>query len=398
MSDKDEIFPHDAGQDAVLKASEPTSEKAAQGESTSKSTKAEKEAPTKKKGSSFIKTFILFLLIIIGAAWAFWQFNNAALQSLFENNMLSSSFKSNPAPSLTPEEDAAQPTDENSDVATDVATLEQTMDTLFTDGAANAQDDTAAGQYDINTDEANANTETPDVTEQNSNALDANTLTELQNKLDAVETLIQSMEQRQLFQMRYEVRSAVFALLNRASSPSTSLLESANAWKSMTFLANLNPEKRAMAEQAFQDLRSAQQNVQAISDEIKGSIYALAQMLKPADAAIVKAEIGANDVEALVDLNWLEWLKSQFHFSKVSQDAIVLADRYQAIKNLIGDLQLLQTNLQDNAWAHVGDMEAMVHQLEQRGIDTTLSNELLSSIQQTQQHWQQEAAAWMEQL
>jgi len=75
-----------------------------------------------------------------------------------------------------------------------------------------------------------------------------------------------------------------------------------------------------------------------------------------------------------------------------------LADRYQSIKNLIGDLQLLQTNLQDNAWAHVGDMEAMAHQLGQRGIDTTLSSELLSSIQQTQQQWQQEAAAWMEQL
>lgn len=404
MTDKDETFPHDTGQDdAGLHPAKPVAETVAEDVDTQASKPASADVAKKKK-HSFIKTLLLLLLVSIGAAWAFWQFNNAALQSFFENIIPASRFYAKPSSALTAEENTAQPAPKNIALAAKETALETTSETLLSTDTSR-QVNQAISPYDINLDNTEANilipddVLTPEVAEPIiNNNVDFTALADLQINLAAIESRIQTMEQRQLSQIRFEVRSAMFTLLNRASSSTASLLESANAWKSITFLANINPEKRDLAEQAFQDLRSAQQHVQAISDEIKTNIYALAQMLKPTDAAIVNAKIDANNVEALVDLNWFEWIKDQFHFSKVSQDVLVLADRYQTIKLLIDDLQRLQNNLQDNVWTHSSDIDALVHQLEQRGIDTTLSTELLQTIAQTQQQWQQEAIAWMEQL
>jgi len=64
----------------------------------------------------------------------------------------------------------------------------------------------------------------------------------------------------------------------------------------------------------------------------------------------------------------------------------------------ISQLDKLEHALQQGHWAQLPDMDNLAHQLEQYGITTSLSSDLLEHIQQTQQTWQEQAKAWMEQL
>jgi len=227
-------------------------------------------------------------------------------------------------------------------------------------------------------------------------------LEETQQQLLTMQDNINQMFSQQFEQNKQRISAQMFAILQQAASQKEDISSSAAAWKSITLLPMLGEDRRAQAEQAWLELKGLNQDTQTLRQEVITHIQTLAEKLHPESLVEV-----AENVETLAETNintdawssWLDWLKGQFQLRKVEQYALNLTqDPYQDLKDLISQLDKLEHALQQGYWAQLPDMDNLAHQLEQYGITTSLSSDLLEHIQQTQQTWQEQAKAWMEQL
>ena len=225
-------------------------------------------------------------------------------------------------------------------------------------------------------------------------------LASLQDQLSAMQDNMGQMYAQQMQQSKQQVSAQLSTLLHKASSPNSNLEESATAWKSISLLPMLDEDRRLQAEQAWAELQGLAQDSQTMRDEVITHIQTLAEKLRPeALAEVVESVDVLTDAYANTDTfqTWMDWLKEQYKVSKVRQHAVQLSeDPFAKLKDLINALDKLQQSLMQGA-ATV-DIDTLVYQLEQYGISTSLSDDVIANMQQTQQAWREQAQAWMEQL
>jgi len=224
---------------------------------------------------------------------------------------------------------------------------------------------------------------------------------QLQNQLIDMQENMNQMYAQQAEQSKQQVRAQLFADLQQAAS-NQQVQSAAATWKSISLLPHLDESRRAQAEQAWQELQGLSQDIETLNQDIIDNMIQLADKLQPQALADVAETMGdLVDEYANTDtfMTWLDWLKDQFKVSKVDEHAIQITDDpYADIKALIGQLDQLKDALTQGQWQMLPNLDNLVHQLEQRGLDTSISPEVINQIQATQQQWQEEAKHWMEQL
>ncbi len=227
-------------------------------------------------------------------------------------------------------------------------------------------------------------------------------LTTLQAQLTTMQENMNQMYAQQIQQNQQQVSVQLSTLLHKAASPNSSIEDAATAWKSIQLLPMLDEDRRLQAEQAWQDLQGLNTDIQALSDDVIANLRSLAEKLRPeALAEMVETVDSLVDEYANTDTfnTWLDWLKDQFKLSKVNQHAITMQqDPYADIKALVLQLDQLNNSLLHGTWQNLPDLNSMNHQLEQYGLNPTLSPDMVEQLKQTQETWQQQAQAWMEQL
>ncbi len=224
----------------------------------------------------------------------------------------------------------------------------------------------------------------------------------LQHQLTNMQENMNQMYAQQMQQGKQQVSAQLSTLLHKASSPNSSIEDVATAWESISLLPMLDEDRRMQAEQAWQDLQGLNTDVQAMADDIITNLRALADKLHP-DALADIAESVDNLVDEYANTDtfstWLDWLKEQFKVSKVDNHALTISqDPYADLKALMLELNQFNRNLRSGQWQQLPDLNNINHQLEQYGLNPTLSPEMVEQLKQTQDTWQQEAQAWMEQL
>ena len=224
---------------------------------------------------------------------------------------------------------------------------------------------------------------------------------QLQNQLATMQENMNQMYAQQAELSKQQVSAQLFTELQKAAK-STRPQEAATAWKSISLLPYLDDSRRAQAEQAWQDLQGLSNDIETLNHDIIDGMLALADTLHPEALADV-----ADTMDNLIDeyantdtwMSWLDWLKEQFRVTKVDEHAVSMADDpYADIKALINQLDQLKTALSQGQWQGLPNIDNLLYQLEQHGIETSISPELISQIQQTQEQWQEQAKAWVEQL
>ena len=228
-------------------------------------------------------------------------------------------------------------------------------------------------------------------------------LEDMQQQILVMQENINQMFNQQFEQNKQRISAQMYTVLAQASSTKADISKAAAAWKSISLLPMLDEERRAQAEQAWLELKGLNQDTQTLRQEVITHIQTLAEKLHPEALAEVAQDLETVPESSNIDQNawvtWMDWLKTQFQLRKVEQHALELTqDPYADLKALIGELDALAKALQQGQWESLPDIENLTYQLEQYGISTSLSAELLDHIQQTQQAWQQQAKAWMEQL
>jgi len=225
---------------------------------------------------------------------------------------------------------------------------------------------------------------------------------QLHTQLVYMQENISQMYSQQAEHNKNQVKAQVFTALQKAASSNISIEDAASAWKSISLLPILDDSRRAEAKQAWHELNALNNDTQLLSKDIISEILSLAGKLHPDDLADVADSVGdLVDAYANADtwMTWWDWLQKQYKFTKVSTHAFVISDDpYADIKQLISQLDQLKNALVSGQWQSLPDVDATVYQLEQRGISSTFSAEMIQQMQQTQQAWQTKAKAWMEQL
>ncbi len=325
-----------------------------------------------------LKVFILLFLLLALAAWAFWTYSPLANQ--WRQQWLGNThteMKAIPQPT-TPSQPVPQ------------ATLEKPQD---------MPPQTPLFEPKTNVNPAAVPTEDTPV----ESVADLSTiLQQLQEQMFVLQHHINQMQTEQLALAQQQVRAQMFTLLQQAASVQNNLEQRASAWKSLSLLPLIDEQRRNIAKQAFDDLQGLNRDAITLNDEISDLLSALASQLQPKDLADV-----AKDMDNFVDpythvdtsSSWLDWLKAQFKISKVNQHALTIsADPYADIKTLMTQLHQLQEKIKDGQWQNITAIDTLLYQLEQHGIQTSISADMIENMKQMQGLWRQEAQTWMEQL
>lgn len=376
----------------------PVDEKAEQPSDDVKQAPPAETAPVEHRTS---RRWHIVLLLILGiGTWAFWTYSPIAHNLKIKYLYLGQHQTLEPIAAVTATPKPANPTTAAPAASAPTVDAEQAVihpsklvaDPLVADG----------NSYDIAKDEQPTNHTVINTIAENpiqqTAAPSQVTFADISQQLNNLSATMQVVQQQQIALIQYMAKRDIFGLLNVASSPQASLNEAATAWQRITFLPNLNSESRDIAAQAYTALRLAQRDVQSMLEETTAFIDALSQQLPPQDVLKTPAQTTALESRSLMDTNWLDWLKSQFSISKVSNIAPQTQDPYLDMKQIISQLRTLEDVVKAGQWQRIGDINGLIHQLEQHGFATVISPDTFPAIQQTQQHWQQKAAAWMEQL
>jgi hypothetical protein len=225
---------------------------------------------------------------------------------------------------------------------------------------------------------------------------------QLQSQVNVMQQTINNMHTQQLQQATQQVQAQLFSILRKATAPQASLDDMAIAWKSISFMPLLSEDKRVFADGAFVALQDLQSDMQNASHEVSNLINSLAQQLQPRDLKEV-AEAITTDLNPIQDTDvfysWLDWIKQQFMLSKVDQHAVTISDDpYADIKSLMGSLDQLKQAINNAQWDDITNLNTLFYQLEQRGMETNITHEMIKQFKLTQQNWQQQAQVWLEQL
>jgi len=339
--------------------------------------------PVQKKKSRLKLHFIFILLLGVGT-WAFWTYSPLAQQlktqwfQVFNqnphaNNELSVAIQA-PEP-VTPEvEPEVEETSPDTPIFKPSPNLSLTLDTELTPEPVQTE----------NTTELTV------------------AVQELQQQVIIMQQNMNNLHIQQQEQAKQYVRAQLFTILRQASSASSTLNDMATAWKSITFLPLISDDKRDLAQQSYDDLQVLLDEKEAATVAIDSLITKLASQLKPSDLAEV-----SETVDHLVDsyqntdifYSWWDWLKEQFVISKVDEHAVTIAeDPYADLKQLMTDLYHVKQAILSDQWQSITNLNALFYQLEQRGLETTLTYETMSKFKQAKQIWQAQARTWMEQL
>ncbi|MDX8388147.1 MAG: hypothetical protein R8M46_06390 [Ghiorsea sp.] len=351
----------------------------------------ETNAPVQKKKRNFKLHF--FLILVLGAGtWAFWTYSPLAQQLKIEW-----------LPSFNQEHGIEQA------VVTHTSPVSQPIATYYDEPAATAiepslkQEPTFEPVPDLNlavTQSINSDA-TPSLQVENLDDI-TSAIQQMQEQVNAMQLSISNMQAHQLQYAQQQVRSQLFNTLRRASSPQASLHDMAIAWKSIGFMPLLDDDKRAFAESAFVAIETLQNDIQNTSNEVTNLINTLAEQLQPQDLAEV-AETMTTNIDPYQNADafysWLDWLKQQFIFSKIDEHAVTLTDDpYADIKALMSALDTLKQTINTANWDGISNLNTLLYQLEQRGLETSISHQMIKTYKETQQSWQQQAKVWMEQL
>lgn len=352
----------------------------------------EKSSTTKPKKN--YKIHFILLAILGVSTWGFWTYSPLASQ--LKNQWLPH-FKISFEQLLSPETVSKKP--EQITQETTTAASEPTIEN-YPEASTEIQQTpdsspTFEPTYDLSLD---SNAESP-LTAQNFDSLAA--IEAMQQQLEVIQQAMTNMQAQQTQLNQQQVRAQLFASLHQAAASQSTLQDIAIAWKSIGFMPMLHEDKRALADEAFSELQALEQSIQTISAEISTLINALAQQLNPKDltevAAAVEEVIATPKGDAFTSS--LDWLKEQFVISKIDPHALSLSDDpYAEIKALMNNLHQLNQDIQHQAWANITNLNTLRYQLEQRGMETTLSVEMLKQLETTQQNWKNQAQTWMEQL
>ncbi len=358
--------------------------------STSQSNEQDK-VKTKKK-SNFKFYFFLILILAIGT-WAFWTFSPEAqqLRMQFESTF------SQPSEEITPEPELETPQASAPIETTPAPVAQQETTPLFETDITNTDIEQTE-----NTEQATSPEQGLAVDLKSNNPEIITSLQSLQQQVDDLTQAIASLQQQQLQWSQQQVRAQLFALLRQASSPQSSLEQMMIAWKSIGFLPLLSQNKRDIAEQAFTALQETQQNIQQTETNIQSLIQTLASEIHPAALKDMSQDV-TNVIDPYQQTNafdsWLDWLKQQFVITKLDKHALELSDDpYADLKQLITELNQLQTSIHQHNWDNIGSLTSLLYQLEQRGLEASFSNESIANLQADIRQWQDEAQTWMAQL
>ncbi|MDX8383272.1 MAG: hypothetical protein R8M45_04265 [Ghiorsea sp.] len=218
----------------------------------------------------------------------------------------------------------------------------------------------------------------------------------LQGQLGKLQQRMVAMQNQQVQQLQMQVRVQLFQLLATASSANKSTHDVAVAWKSITLLPMLTDDKREYAAQAYAALLLLQEDKQVILYELEQLQIGLGMQLVEVDVASPQVP---SEVQPVAAGSWSDWLAAQFHFSKVEQGSKSFAQALRASQaDVRSMLRQARQALHGEQWRMVPDLGLLVHKLNQQGIETSLSVDMVEAWQQGKQDWQAQAQAWMEQL
>jgi hypothetical protein len=352
----------------------------------------EKSIQPKKKGR--IKFHLFLMLVLAIGTWAFWTFSPEAKQIRLKFEETISSYQ---GVSPTPEEQPVAITQTEPSITIPSESIhpdaEETDAPLF--------DDTQSVYNTPLDDASNAVSQTKATTFANESEL-LDSMQILQQQVSDLTQVVVNLQQQQHQWSQQQVRAQLFALLQKAASPKSNLDDKIIAWKSITLLPLLSQDKRSAANQAFLDLQDVQQRIQQTNDNISNLITTLAAQLQPKDLKEMAQEVeGVIDPYQQTDAfdSWLDWMKQQFTITKLDKHALELSDDpYAGLKQLITDLNHLQLSIQQHSWGNIGSLTSLLYQLEQRGLETSFSQESIAELQRDIDIWQQEAQTWMVQL
>lgn len=208
-----------------------------------------------------------------------------------------------------------------------------------------------------------------------------------------------SLQNQQVQQMQMQVRGQLFQFLAKAAAKRSSMQSMNLAWKSITLLPMLSDEKRDYALQAYQalsllleDKDQAQSELVQLLEEVSGQ--------QDGDESQVVALSGVAVEQPLPASSWSDWLSAQFSLRKVMQDSENGAKQGEPSDEdkLIALILRSKQHLDSEQWSRLSAIDVLVYKLNQQGLETTISAEVLARLQQGKQDWQQQAQAWMEQL
>ena len=362
-------------------------------------------AKTPKKKSRF--PFYLFLILLMAAgSWAFW--NYSPFITSFKDqwlNKFNHTFANNPTeptvavdvPSIiTPAPDQQEPVPEEVEQDEQPVQIESITDSPTFEPAITLEQVSAQVLAASNDLQAKNIEELRTAMQTSMQAMEEQVLLVQQN--------MRLMQEQQLKQAQQYVRAQLFTALQQAASTSTTLSSKQAAWKNISFMPLIHEEKRQFAEDAFRALKTVETDKLQATEEISTWISTLSAQMRPAEREVV-AEVVAEDITTAPEPLSLDaiitWFKQQFMFSKVGEHTVHLGhDPYVKIKQFIEQLDTLKTSLKaefldDNIQA---GLENIFHQLDQYGIETSLSVETILGFEDIQQSWIDEAHAWMEQL
>ncbi|MDQ6988769.1 MAG: hypothetical protein Q9M19_02725 [Mariprofundaceae bacterium] len=222
-------------------------------------------------------------------------------------------------------------------------------------------------------------------------------LVALQQQVTQLNTQLNDLQHQQIQQTQMQVRGQLFAALVQAASAQSALKEMILAWKSITFMPLLNEEKRDFAREAVLSLQDIQQLMLAEQQEVTLLLQALTQALS-VDVLPVSTSQPTKDTYQMVSKRtWMDWLSAQFQVSKV-QPSSSKEDPHRSSKQLIHHLQQYQYWIAQEQWQQHFTLAHLVYQLEQRGIETSLSSHDLPQAQIEIVAWQEQANVWMQAL
>ena len=346
--------------------------------------------------------FHLFLIIVVGiGTWAFWTFSPEAQQIRLKFEETVSSYQGT---SPTPEDQPA--------AITQTEQTEQSIEPSITIPSESIHPDAEEPDAPLFDDTDSADSTPLDVASNTVSQTEATTFANEGELLDSMQNLQQqvsdltqvvvNLQQQQQQWSQQQVRAQLFALLQKAASPKSSLDDKIIAWKSITLLPLLSQDKRNTANQAFLDLQDVQQRIQQTNDDISSLITTLAAPLQAKDLKEVAQEVG-NVVAPYQQTDafdsWLDWVKQQFTITKLDKHALDISDDpYAELKQLITTLNQLQQAITAHLWQNIGSLTALLYQLEQRGLEAPFSQESIAQLQRDINMWLQEAQTWMVQL
>ncbi|MDQ6980360.1 MAG: hypothetical protein Q9M46_02670 [Ghiorsea sp.] len=351
--------------------------------------------------------FHLFLMVVLGVGtWIFWTFSPEAQQIRLKFEETVSSYQGvSPAreePPVANTEQTEEPIGASISIPNeniDSSTLEETKSPLF-DASENSGNTPVDVSNPVDSDN-NMPPQTETITFANESEL-LNTMQNLQKQVSGLTQVVINLQQQQQQWSQQQVRAQLFALLQKAASPKNSLGDKIIAWKGIELLPLLSQDKRNTANQAFLDLQDVQQRIQQTNDDISSLITTLAAPLQANDLKEVAQEVG-NVIDPYQQSDafdsWLDWMKQQFTITKLDKHALELSDDpYADLKQLITELNHLQTSIHQHNWGNIGSLTSLLYQLEQRGLEASFSQESIAQLQHDINIWQQEAQTWMVQL